>query len=142
MSEEDYAQAYSDYLAVYNNFLTMKENNNVVTVYFCNDASWKSVKAYISNSETGKDINSLETAQTISKIKILNCGAKIYCVTVNQSKWDKLVFTDGEGNSTVELDIPDKNNIGYYLTDSTTDENGYVIPNKFRYNYDHNISLK
>ncbi len=142
MSETDYTEAYNEYLAVYNNFLTMKENNNVVTVYFCNDASWKSVKAYISNSETGKDINSLETAQTISKIKILDCGAKIYCVTVNQSKWDKLLFTDGESNSTVELDIPDKNNIGYYLTDSSTDENGYVIPNKFRYNYDHNISLK
>ena len=142
MSDEDYSKAYEEYLAVYNNFLTMKKNNNVVTVYFCNDASWKSVKAYCSNSETGKDINSLETAQTISKIKTLDCGARVFCVTINQSKWNKIVFTDGSSNRTIELDIPEENNIGYYLTDSSTDENGYVIPNKFRYNYDHNISVK
>lgn len=142
MSDDEYTEVYNEYLAVYNNFLTMKENNNVVTVYFCNDASWKTVKAYISNSETGKDINSLDKAQTISKIKVLDSGARIYCVTVNRSKWDKIVFTDGSSNQTVELDIPEKNHIGYYFTDSSTDGNGYIIPNKFRYNYDNNISLK
>ena len=142
MSDDEYTEAYNKYLAVYNNFLAMKENNNVVTVYFCNDASWKTVKAYISNSETGKDINSIDKAQTISKIKVLDSGARVYCVTVNRSKWDKIIFTDGSSNQTVELDIPEKNHIGYYFTDSSTDGNGYIIPNKFRYNYDNNISLK
>jgi hypothetical protein len=78
----------------------------------------------------------LETAQTISRIKTLECGAKIYCITINQSKWDKIIFTDGESNKTISLDIPSENHIGFYSTDCTYDEDGNIIPSKFKYNYD------
>jgi hypothetical protein len=136
LSDEDYAACYDNLLTAYNDFLTMKQNNNIVTVYFCNDLSWTTVKAYCYNSQTEQGINTLETAQTISRIKTLECGAKIYCITINQSKWDKIIFTDGESNKTISLDIPSENHIGFYSTDCTYDEDGNIIPSKFKYNYD------
>ena len=135
LSESEIQTAYNDFLGAYNSFLSMKEKNNVVTVYFCNDIGWSKVNAYIYNSETGEGINTLETAQGISRIKVLNSGVKIYCVTVNQSKWDKIIFTNGEGQRTAALDVPTANYVGFYFSDSDK-EDAELVPNKFLYTFD------
>ena len=135
LSESEVQSAYNDFLGAYNSFLSMKEKNNVVTVYFCNDIGWSKVNAYIYNSETGEGINTLETAQGISRIKVLNSGVKIYCVTVNQSKWDKIIFTNGEGQRTAALDVPTANYVGFYFSDSDK-EDAELVPNKFLYTFD------
>ncbi|MBD5156759.1 MAG: starch-binding protein [Butyrivibrio sp.] len=135
LSEGEVQSAYNDFLDAYNSFLSMKEKNNVVTVYFCNDIGWSKVNAYIYNSETGEGINTLETAQGISQIKVLNSGVKIYCVTVNQSKWDKIIFTNGEGQRTAALDVPTANYVGFYFSDSDK-EDAELVPNKFLYTFD------
>lgn len=135
LSESETQSIYNEFLSIYNNYLSMKEKNNVVTVYFCNDIGWSQVRAYIYNSETGKGINTLATAQGISAVKVLNCGVKIYCVTVNQSKWDKIIFTNGNGQQTIPLDVPTSNYVGFYFTDS--DQNGTeLVPKKFLYTFD------
>lgn len=136
LDEESYSGIYSEFKSSYDNFNLMKANNNVVTVYFCTYSVWPSVRAYISNSTTEKGINSLENAQGISKIKILPSGAKVYEVTVDRSKWDKIVFTDGVNNRTVEIDIPTENYVGFLLSDDTKNDSGYFVPSKFKYTFD------
>lgn len=126
---------YQVLLDAYNSFNEMKEVNNIVTVYFCNDIPWTSVKTFINDSDSNVQINSLETAQGISKIKTLNCGVKIYEVTVNQSQFDKITFTNGDGLQTVELDVPINNHTGFYFTDSDLSAQ-YLEPNRFIYSYD------
>ncbi|MCM1308079.1 MAG: starch-binding protein [Butyrivibrio sp.] len=135
LSESEINSIYNEFLGVYNNYLSMKEKNNVVTVYFCNDIGWAKVNAYIYNSETGKGINTLEKAQGISQIKVLESGVKIYCVTVNRSKWDKIIFTSGDGQQTAALDIPEMNYVGFYFSDSDLEE-AELVPNKFLYTFD------
>lgn len=136
LSKSETEEAYANLYAAYANFNEMKENNTISTVYFCNDIGWSNVKAYCYNSSTGKYINAFDNAQGISKVKILKSGVKILEITLNQEKWDKIIFTNGDGSQTVSLDVPKQNCIGYYFTDCQTDEKGRLIPNKFRYTYD------
>lgn len=124
---------YNEILEMYNNFLDMKEKNDVVIVYYCNYSSWPGVKAYLCNSETGVGVNTLETAQGISLMDTLDSGAKMYGIAVNRSKWDKIIFTNGGGEQTIAIDTPDENYIGCYITEDSTDENGAYIPTMFRY---------
>ncbi len=126
---------YNEIKAGYDSYMKMKDNNNIVTVYFCNDISWSNVRAYIYNSETGEELTSFDEAMGISVIKVLESGVKIYEVTINQSKWDKVVFTNGSGAKTVPLSVPTKNHIGYYFTDSDTTA-AQVTPGLFLYTFD------
>ena len=137
---EGNTELYDALLQAYRDFNTMKENNNVVTIYFCNDDAWSNVRAYCFNSETGAYINAYSDSQTITRIKTLNCGVKIYCITLNRDKWDKIIFMNSTGDDakrTVDLDVPSQNYLGYYLTDGTIDEaSGRWQPAMFRYCYD------
>lgn len=136
MSDEQKDWAYDDLGSAFTNYNNMKAKNNVVTVYFCNDIGWPTVNAYCYNSASGKSINSFDNAQGISKVKSLKSGVKIYEITLNKDKWDKIIFTNGDGSQTVSLDVPDRNYIGFYFTDCKTSSIGRLIPNKFRYTYD------
>ena len=135
VSESEKAELYTKLKAVYATYVEMTEKNNIVTVYFCNDISWSNVRAYIYNSETGEELTSFDKAMGISVIKVLDSGVKIYEVTVNQSKWDKIVFTNGSGAQTVEITIPTKNHVGYYFSDTDVTA-AKVAPDMFLYTYD------
>ena len=135
VTEAEKAELYTKLKAAYDTYVDMTEKNNIVTVYFCNDISWSNVRAYIYNSETGEELTSFDKAMGISVIKVLDSGVKIYEVTINQSKWDKVVFTNGSGAQTVEITVPSKNHVGYYFTDSDVTA-AKVAPNTFLYTYD------
>ena len=128
-------ELYNKLKAAYDEYEVMTEKNNIVTVYFCNDISWSNVRAHIYNSKTGEELTSFDKAMGISAIKTLDSGVKIYEVTINQSKWDKVVFTNGAGAKTAEITVPTKNHIGYYFTDSDVTADA-VVPGMFLYTYD------
>lgn len=129
------ADVYAGILGKYNAFCKAKEENNIVTVYFCNDIPWTSVNVYAYSSETGKGINSLNTACGMTLIKTLDCGIKIYEVTLNQSIFDKVVFTNGDGKKTVALDVPEYNHTGFYFSDVDYTQTE-LTPARFTYTYD------
>lgn len=133
LDADESSAAYKKLLEVYNKFNTMKENNNVVSVYFCNYIAWSSVKAYIKNSETGKEIKPIDDAMGISKLEITPSGARMYMVTVNRSKWDKLTLTDGQKKRTVEVDIPTVGGYGFYSADGSANDDGQITLEKFIY---------
>lgn len=68
-------------------------------------------------------------------IKMLDCGIKIYEVTLNQSIFDKVVFTNGDGKKTVALDVPEYNHTGFYFSDVDYTQ-AELTPARFTYTYD------
>ena len=83
-----------------------------ITVYFSNNKNWTTVNAYIYKQSTGTAMSKWPgTAMTY--VKTNNEGEKVYSVTVDVTRYDRIIFNNGTDQTT---DTPiTKASSGYFL---------------------------
>lgn len=88
------------------------EGGGEITVYFTNNYSWSTVKAYVWGS-AGKIASWPGTSMTYVDTNSLN--QKIYSITFNYDDYQNIIFTNGS-KQTVDIALSGDNNIGYYIS--------------------------
>ena len=88
------------------------DNNDEYTVYFTNNYSWSTVKAYVWGS-AGKIASWPGTDMTFVKTNKYN--EQIYSITFNYSDYQNIIFTNGS-QQTVDIALTGEKNIGYYIS--------------------------
>ncbi len=88
-----------------------KVKNNI-TVYFSNNKNWTTVNAYVYNQATGTAMSAWPGA-AMKYVKVNNEGEKVYSVTADVTKYDRVIFNNGTDQTT---DTPlTKASSGYFL---------------------------
>ena len=114
LSQNEKDEAYTLINAKLGDYNTMKSLNNIVTLYFSDNRSWGNAKAYIWD----KNSNPLEPWDgcQMSYMETNSQNQKIYAITVNQSIYENIIFTNGS-SQTIDLKTATENGTGYYLSD-------------------------
>ncbi|MBQ4105941.1 MAG: starch-binding protein [Clostridia bacterium] len=122
LSATEITNAYNEITAKLNDYNTMKENNPVggaaggeITVYFTNNYSWSSVKAYAWGS--GGTMKTWPGAD-MTYAKTNSQNQKIYSVTLDFGKYQNIIFTNGS-SQTVDITLTGESGIGYYISGSS-----------------------
>lgn len=88
-----------------------KVKNNI-TVYFSNNKNWATVNAYIYNNATGTPMAKWP-GKAMTYVKTNDMGEKVYSVTADAAKYDRIIFNNGTDQTT---DTPlTKASSGYFL---------------------------
>lgn len=88
-----------------------KVKNNI-TVYFSNNKNWSTVNAYIYKQSTGTALAAWP-GKAMTYVKVNNEGEKVYSVTADVTKYDRIIFNNGTDQTT---DTPlTKASSGYFL---------------------------
>lgn len=83
-----------------------------ITVYFSNNKNWTTVNAYIYNNATGTPMAAWP-GKAMTYVKVNNEGEKVYSVTADVTKYDRIIFNNGTDQTT---DTPlTKASSGYFL---------------------------
>ena len=91
-----------------------------ITVYFTNNKNWSTVYAHIWG--TGGDKASWPGTM-MTYVKTNDMNEKIYSVTLDYSKYQKILFTAGSnGPQTVDINLTGDDNVGYYISGSSGDK--------------------
>ncbi len=100
-----------------------KVKNNI-TVYFSNNKNWTTVNAYIYNNETGTPMTAWP-GKSMTYVKINNEGERVYSVTADVSKYDRIIFNNGTEQTT---DTPlTKASSGYFINSKKSYNNKYLV---------------
>ena len=99
----------------------MKDN---ITVYFSNNKNWTTVNAYIYKQSTGTAMSKWPgTAMTF--VKTNNEGEKVYSVTADVTKYDRVIFNNGTDQTT---DTPvTKASSGYFINSDKSYGGKYLV---------------
>ena len=83
-----------------------------ITVYFSNNLKWSTVNAYIYNNASGTPMVQWP-GKAMTYVKTNDMGEKVYSVTVDVSKYDRIIFNNGTDQTT---DTPvTKASSGYFV---------------------------
>ncbi|MGN0452331.1 MAG: starch-binding protein [Ruminococcus sp.] len=127
MSVTEITNAYNAINGALTDYNTMKKNNGgsstlpptgeEVTVYFTNNKSWSTVKAYLWNSSTNANMGAWPGVD-MTYVKTNSQNQKIYSVTYDPSAFDKIIFNNGNngGSQTVDISLTGENGVGYYIS--------------------------
>lgn len=96
----------------------MTKVDPVVDFYFSNNRKWKQCYVYIYNSETGEP-QTAWPGMLLSGGSVNTYGETVYKFTADTSKYDRVIFNNGTGQST---DTPlTVCNSGYFINSTTKD---------------------
>ena len=87
-----------------------------ITIYFTNNYRWSNtIYAYAWNSESGKFKKSWPgTAMEV--VKTNSYGETIYKINLDKEEFDYIIFNNGNGNQTIDIDISSAySGLGYYI---------------------------
>ena len=96
---------------------------NNIDIYFTNSKNWSTVYFYLYNSQTSAALKTWPGTQ-ITKYTTNGYGEKIYSSTVDVSKYDRIIFTNGN-QQTVNVPV-NKASSGFYISDSSNAKAMYV----------------
>ncbi len=85
------------------------------TVYFTDSNSFGNIRAYYWNNASNTQVEAWP-GQKASYIYTNSYGQNIYAVTLNNSKYDRVVFSSGGNNQTADIVLDGKSGILYYPT--------------------------
>lgn len=112
-----------------------KVKNNI-TVYFSNNKNWSTVNAYIYNYATNTPMSQWP-GSAMKYVKTNDMGEKVYSVTVDAAKYDRVIFNNGTQQTT---DTPlTKSNSGYFIIGSS---NGKLLAGLYPYGQDGEGNIK
>ena len=77
---------------------------NTITLYFANNAKWTNVYVYLWNSKTYAQASSWPGIK-MTLVGTDSKGYKVYAVTVDVTKYDRVIFSNGNGTQTVDLEV-------------------------------------
>lgn len=99
--------------------------SDTITVYFSNNYSWSSVKAYIWNAASG-EYESAWSGKAMTYVGKNSYGEAIYKVEIDLSKYDMLIFNNESGYQTTDIAL-DKSmdGTGFYLTGASGNSMSY-----------------
>ena len=108
-----------------------KVKNNI-TVYFSDNKYWGTVNAYVYNYATNAAMTDWPGAK-MTYVKTNNEGEKVFSVTVDVSKYDRIIFNNGADQTT---DTPvTKASSGYFIN-SGKDYTGKYLAGVYPYGQD------
>lgn len=96
---------------------------NNIDIYFTNSKNWSNVYFYLYNSETSDTLKAWPGTQ-ITKYTTNGFGEKVYSSTVDVSKYDRIIFTNGT-QQTVNVPV-NKASSGFYISDGSNTKAMYV----------------
>ncbi len=88
-----------------------------VTVYFTNNKSWGSVKAYVWGSAGAK---APWSGENMTYVKTNSMGQDIYSITFSYQDYQNIIFNNGSGEQTVDIALPGDGGIVAYYLDSNS----------------------
>lgn len=91
---------------------------NYVNVYFTNSLSWSNVYFYLYNSKTDSSDMSWP-GQKITSYNLNDYNESIYYATVDVSKYDRIIFNNGNGAQTINVPV-NKSSSGFFISDSSS----------------------
>jgi hypothetical protein len=100
--------------------------DNTISIVFKNDRNWDKVYAYIWNDETSENTGSWP-GNEISSIGKDKDGYNAYSVSFDTSKYDRIIFTNGNGDQTSNLEVT-KETIGFDVNGNSYSFIKYVDP--------------
>lgn len=109
--------AYNEVNTALGNFNKLKSANNIITIYFTDNRSWGSAKAYVWDDD-GDYLQSWN-GQSMTYIEKNSMSQSIYAITLNQSKWKYAVFSNGS-SQTVNVTLSSEHKTGYYMGDQSS----------------------
>ena len=119
------ATAYSKLETLYNELVAIisatggsssGNTGDTINVYFTNIPNWSKVCAYVWNGSTN---NSSWPGDTMDYVGTNSQGQKIYKITLETGKYQNIIFSNGSGSQTVDLDLAATDNQGFYTTTQT-----------------------
>jgi len=97
---------------------------NTITVYFSNNKNWSTVNAYIYNNATSTPMSQWP-GTAMKYVKTNNEGEKVYSVTVDVTKYDRIIFNNGTEQTT---DTPiTKASTGYFINSQKSYSGKYIV---------------
>ena len=85
---------------------------NSIPIYFSNNMNWSTVNAYVYKQSTGQEMSKWP-GSAMKYLTTNNEGEKVYTVTVDVSKYDRVIFNNGSDQTT---DTPvTKASSGYFI---------------------------
>ena len=112
-----------------------KVTNNI-TIHFSNNKNWGTVNAYIYNYAS-KTAMSAWPGTKMTNYVTNNYGEKVYSLTVDVSKYDRIIFNNGSAQTT---DTPlTKANSGYFIVGES---NGKLLAGMYPYGQDGEGTIK
>ena len=100
-------------------FDNLREKVHVQTVYFTDSNSFQNIKAYAWNTTTNDEIEAWPGQKT-SFIETNTYSQSVYAVTVNFSKYNRIVFNGNNSNKTADIVLDGKSGTQYYPTGKNT----------------------
>ena len=89
------------------------EERGEIDIYFSNNKYWSKVYAYVWGSAGN---GPAWPGADMTKVTTNSQGEDIYKITVDLSKYQNIIFTNGSGEQTEDIVIVEKDNIGYYIS--------------------------
>ncbi len=87
-----------------------------IDIYFTNNQNWSNVYFFLYNTETGEAEKEWPGVRVV-KTATNSYGEKVYSMTVDTSKYDRVVFNDGAGlNQTANVSL-NRASSGFYISD-------------------------
>lgn len=112
-----------------------KVKNNI-TIHFSNNKNWGKVNAYIYNYASQTAMSAWPGTQMTNYITN-NYGEKVYSLTVDVSKYDRIIFNNGSAQTT---DTPlTKASSGYFIVGES---NGKLLAGMYPYGQDGEGTIK
>ncbi len=107
-----------------------------ITVYFSNNKNWSTVNAYIYKQSTGTAMSAWP-GKAMTYVKTNDMGEKVYSVTADVTKYDRIIFNNGSQQTT---DTPlTKASSGYFIIGES---NGKLLAGLYPYGQNSEGSIK
>ena len=101
-----------------------------VNLYFSDNLNWGSVYAYMWDSNTNVWVN-IWPGTLMTYVRTNSHNQKIYMITVDLSKCDHIIFSNGSNSQTVDISLSGvANNTGYY---TSSQSNGKYLVDTYTY---------
>ncbi len=92
---------------------TLTKVSSSVDIHFSNNQSWSKVYAYIYSNKTGDKLAEWPGVQMTDSSQN-TYGESVYHMTVDTSKYDRIIFSNGSGTQTTDTPITVANS-GYFI---------------------------
>jgi len=90
-----------------------------IDIYFSNNKNWSTVYAYVWGSG---DKPAEWPGTKMTKVGTNSMGEDIYKITVDISKYQNIIFTNGSGAQTEDIVIVEEDGTGYYISGGSSNK--------------------
>ena len=99
-------------------FRALREHVRLTTVYWADELYLNNVRAYVSSSVTGEEIEA-SPGQKMTFIENNSSGFGVFALTVDTARYDTLVLSNGRKKKSVDIPLTDQSGRVYYPISST-----------------------